>query len=274
MQKDIKPVFVFDGKPSELKTETLKKRKALRTDAEEKHKQALEKGDLESARKFGSRALRLTPDMIVEAKKLIKLMGLPFIEAPSEGESQIALLVSKGELFGCVSQDFDSLLFGAEKVLRNITVSGKRKLPGKNIYIDVEPELLDLQKNLEKLKIDRRKLVWLGILIGTDFNDKFPKVGPKTGLKLVQEHNSFEEIIKATGFEPEFDYREIEKIFLEPHVTKDYSFEFKLPEHEKIKSFLCDEHSFSAERVENALKRLEQKLQEKGEQSKLSKWFS
>jgi flap endonuclease-1 len=179
----------------------------------------------------------------------------------------------KGDVDGVVSQDFDCLLFGARKIYRNITVSGKRKIPGKNIYIDVEPEMIDSQETLEELGFDRRKLVWLSILIGTDFNEKFPKIGPKTALKLVKEFDSFEEITKETGYEPDFDYKEVEKIFLEPHVAEDYKVEFGAPDHEKVQEFLCERHDFSKDRVANALKKLEKILDEKGQQSRLDNWF-
>ena len=273
MTKGVKPVFVFDGEPSELKRETLKKRKAIRTEAEKKHKEALRKGEMEEARKMGARALKMTDEMIEEAKKLVELLGLPVIQAPSEGESQLAFMEGQGDIYGVVSQDYDCLLFGAEKVFRNITISGKRKVPGKNFYIDVQPEVVESKATLKELGISREKLVWLGILIGTDFNEKFPKVGPKTALKLVKEHDSFEAIIKETGHKPDFDYKEVAKIFLEPHIEKKYKVKFSLPEHEKVKEFLCEKHDFSNDRVENALKKLEKVIQEKGQQKKLDSWF-
>src|SRR3989338_7280699 len=143
LEKDIKPGFVFDGVPHKLKKETLEERKRIRTEATAKHEEALKAGDMEEARKQGSRALRLTEDMLVEARKLIEAMGLPIVQAPSEGEAQVAVMVQKGQLYGCVSQDYDALLCGAPRVLRNIAITGKRKVPGRNIYIDVSPELIE-----------------------------------------------------------------------------------------------------------------------------------
>ena len=273
LEKGIKPVFVFDGIPPELKKETLKKRSAIRTDAIEKHEKALKEGNLEEARKYGSRALRLTPEMIDDAKLLLKAMGLPVVQAPSDGEAQVAYMCRQGALYGCVSQDFDALLFGAPIVLRNITVSGKRKVAGKNFYIDVSPEKIVLQDALKHLNIDRKKLVWLGILIGTDFNEKFPKIGPKTALKLVQENDSFEEIIKETKYEPDFDYQEVEKIFLEPPCNADYKIEFSAPDKDAVIDFLCNKHDFSKDRVESALAKISEKSAEKGNQSRLDAWF-
>ncbi|MBN2067776.1 MAG: flap endonuclease-1 [Candidatus Diapherotrites archaeon] len=273
LEAGIKPVFVFDGKPHELKGETLKARNRIRTEAKEKFEKARERGEEAEARKYAQQAVKLTEEMVQDAKKLVKLMGLPVIQAPSEGEAQISAMVAGNDLYGCVSQDFDALLFGASRLLRNITVSGKRKAPGRDFYYEVKPEMIELEKNLKALGIDRKKLIWIGILIGTDFNEKFPKIGPKTALKLVQEHEKFEGIIKATGHDPEFDYREIEEIFLNPESTKGYEIKFTLPEKDKILSFLCGEHDFSEERVQSALAKLEERAREKGQQSRLGQWL-
>ncbi len=272
LEAGVKPVFVFDGEPPKLKGETVEQRHRIRTEAKKKFEKAKEKGREEEARKYAQQAVQLTDEMIEGAKKLVRLMGLPVVQAPSEGEAQIAAMVSAGKLYGCVSQDFDALLFGAEKLLRNIAITGKRKAPGRDFYYEVKPEMIELQRNLKAMKIDRKKLVWIGIMVGTDFNEKFPKIGPKTALKLAQKHKSFEEITKETKHKPDFDYREIEEIFLHPASTKSYELEFGLPEKEEIKGFLCDEHDFSEERVENALRKLADKMSEKGEQSRLNQW--
>lgn len=273
MQKGIKPVFVFDGKANELKAKTIEKRIKIRTDAKELHEKALKEGNVVDAKKFGSRALHLTEEMVEQSKELLQFMGLPVVQAPSDGEAQIAHMTKTGAVYGCVSQDYDSLLFGAPIVFRNITVSGKRKVSGKNIYIDVAPEKIELQKTLDMMKLTQQKLVWLGILIGTDFNEKFPKIGPKTALELVQNHGSFESIIKETRFEPEFDFKEIEKIFLSPKFSDDFKIEFKEPNKEKVKQFLCEKHDFSVERVESALLKLGESAKEKTEQARLDSWF-
>ena len=272
MELGVKPVFVFDGKPHKLKAETLEARNRIRTEAGEKYEKAKAEEKHEEARKFAQQASRLTEEMLADAKRLIELMGIPIVQAPSEGEAQLAQMNSENAIYGSVSQDYDSLLFGAKKSFRNITITGKRKLPGRNVYIDIKPELIDLEKNLHALKIDREKLIWLGILIGTDFNEKFPNIGSKRALALVQKHNSFEKIIEETKFSPEFDYKEVEEIFMKPSCTKDYKIEFAQPDDEKIISFLCRQHDFSEERVKNALAKLHTKQEEK-RQSKLEKWF-
>lgn len=272
LEAGAQPVFVFDGKPHELKGETIKERQRIRTDAKKKFEEAREKGEDEEARKYAQRAVQLSEEMIDGAKKLVELLGLPAIQAPSEGEAQVAAMVERGDLYGCVSQDYDALLFGTDRLLRNITISGKRKAPGRNFYYEIKPEMIELHANLKRLGIDRRKLIWIGILVGTDFNKKFPGVGPKTALQLVQKHSSFEEIIRKTKHQPLFDHEEIEELFMHPHFTEKYEIKFGLPDREKIKKFLCEEHDFSVERVESALNKISEKMGEKGAQSRLGQW--
>jgi flap endonuclease-1 len=271
----IKPVFVFDGKPSELKSETLRKRREVRTDAEKKSSTALQEGNLGDAQKFGSRALKMTPQMVLEAKEMLSYMGIPIVEAPQEGEAQASVMVSKGQLFGAVSQDFDCLLFGATNLFRNIGITGKRKVAGKNFYVEVKPQYIELEKVLSQLKIDRKKLIWLGILVGTDFNEKFPRIGPKTALKLVQQNNSFEEIITQTKFEPDFDYKDIEELFTNPVSCEVNSKQLDITDvnKEKLIEFLVEKHDFSKERVESTINSFVKKKDEVEKQKSLSQWF-
>ncbi len=271
----VQPIYVFDGKPSELKKNTLKKRSEIRTDAESKAKIALQEGNLGEAQKMGSRALRLTPEMVIEAKEMLELLGVPTVQAPQEGEAQASVMCAKGQLFGAISQDFDCLLFGSPILLRNVAMTGKRKVAGKNFYVDVKPQQIELKQVLSKLEIDRQKLIWLGILVGTDFNEKFPRIGPKTALKLVKEKDSFEEIIEKTNYSPEFDYKDIENVFLEPVSVEVPSQQLnqRLPNKEKMLEFLVEKHDFSRERVDNALTKLIKKKEESEKQKNISQWF-
>jgi flap endonuclease-1 len=275
VEKGVKPVYVFDGIPSDLKKETLRKRREVRTDAQTKSSDALQRGDMLEAKKYGSRALKLTKEMIEEAKTLLVYLGIPLIEAPQEGEAQASVMVAKKQLNGVVSQDFDCLLFGANDLYRNIGFSGKRKVAGKNFYTEIKPEHLELEKILSQLQINRQKLIWLGILVGTDFNEKFPKIGPKTAIKLVKENDSFEEIIKKTSHEPDFDYKEIEDIFQNPvsKAVDEKELVEKIPDKEKLLEFLVEKHDFSKERVESTIDKFIKQKEEKEKQKGLSEWF-
>lgn len=273
LEKGLKPVFIFDGKPNILKEKTLQKRHAIRTDAKEKHEDALESGDMDAAKKFGSRALHLSPEMIEESIRLLSAMGLPVIRAPSEGEAQCAFMMKSGQAHASISQDYDSLLFGCERLVRNVATSGKRKIPGKNAYTEIRPEMISLTENLQQLNITREQLIWLGMLVGTDFNEKIPGVGPKTAIKLIQQNHSFEDVIKASKKEIDYDYHEVVKIFLEPVVDEKTTFSFKPCNPEQVSKILCDEFEFSNERIKSTLDKIVSKAEEKAKQKTMGQWF-
>jgi len=273
VEKGIRPVYVFDGKPPELKERTLEKRKEVRERAKERWEKALAEGNLEEARRYGQAATRLTGEMVEDAKALLSAMGIPYVQAPSEGEAQAAYMASKGDVWASGSQDYDSLLFGAPRLVRNLAIEGRRKLPGKDVYVPIHPELLILDEVLEHLGIDRRKLIWLGILIGTDFNEKVPGVGPKRALALVKEHDSLEDIFRALSYNPDFDWQAVEQLFLNPPATDDYVIRFKKPDEQKIREILVEEHDFSPDRVSRAIQRLVENTPASGAQTSLDAWF-
>jgi len=254
MEKGIRPVYVFDGKPPELKRETIQKRIEVKEEAEKKWMEALKEGDLAGARKHAQATSRLTKEMVGETKELLNFMGLPFVQAPGEGEAQAAHMNMKGDVWACASQDYDSIIFGAEKLVRNLALTGKRKLPGRNEYVNVEPELIELTESLQMLELDRRKLIWVGILVGTDFNPGIRGIGPKKALLLVKKFDSFEKIISELKA-PEW-FMEVERIFLEPKTVDDYGIKFNKPQVEGIVEFLCNEREFSEERIRNALAKI------------------
>mgnify|MGYP000359585955 CR=1 FL=1 len=256
----IKPVFVFDGKPPALKEAEIKRRMEIREEALIKYEEALKAGRLEEARKYAQQAARLKDEMVEDAKRLLSLMGVPWVQAPSEGEAQAAHMVKRGDADLCASQDYDSLLFGATALARNITISGRRKLPGKDIYVEVRPEIIELPRLLEKLGITREQLIDIGILVGTDYNPKGIKgIGPKRAYELVRRYGSLERALE-TGSISRSDFpvdpMEIKKIFLEPEVTDDYELEWSEPDVEGVVDFLCGERDFSEDRVRKALDRV------------------
>ena len=270
MEQDLRLVFVFDGKPLELKYKTQAERREIRKDAKEKLGKAIEKKDEEEAKKYAQQAVSLNQKMIEQAKELLGLMGLPIVEAKHDAEAQLALMEQKKAVDVVVSQDYDALLFGTERLVRNITLSGKRKLPGRNVFIDIKPEEILLSKSLNELKITREKLIWLGMLIGTDFNDKVPMVGPKKALKLVQENDSFEAISdKVEGIS--FDFKEIQNVFLNPSFNEDYKIEFRNLDRNGLIEYLT-KYDFSKERVESRLDKIMKDVRFDSRQSNLGVW--
>ncbi len=273
VEMGVRPIYVFDGEPPRLKSRTLETRRTVRAEADKAYKAALKAGDMAEARKQAQRATRLTGEMTDESTTLLKRMGVAWVQAPSEGEAQAARLVQRGDAWAAASQDFDSLLFGAPILIRNVAITGRRKLPGKDVYVEVVPEVMELQKLLDGLGIDRQQLVAIGILVGTDYNIGIKGIGPKKALKLVKEHGSIEKITQ-TELKGEFevDPLEIEKIFLKPKVTDKYKLKWDEPNPDGIKEFLCEEHDFSESRVQTGIDRLLKGSGERAQES-LEKWF-
>ncbi|MEM2083453.1 MAG: flap endonuclease-1 [Nitrososphaerota archaeon] len=273
IEKGIKPVFVFDGRPPELKRVTVEEREEIRKEAEALYKEYLEKGEIEEARKYAIRSAQLNEEIINSAKKLIELMGNPCIQAPSEGEAQAAYLALKGDVYASASQDMDSLLFGSPRLVRNLSIVGKRRLPGKKAYVEVKPEIIYLDKMLNVLKINRKELIDIGILVGTDYAEGIYGIGPKKALKLIKEYGSIEKVLEIQKASLSIDPSIIRDIFLNPKVTDNYSIEWHEPNYDGIIKFLCDEHDFSIERVQNALDKLKESLLKSKGKTSLDMWI-
>ena len=264
LEKGVKPVFVFDGKPPELKDATIAVRRRSRDEAGEKWKAAVERGDEEEAYKQARSSTRVDENIIATSKELLGLMGIPFVQAPTEGEAQAAYMVQKGDARYAVSQDYDTLLFGTPTLVRNLTVSGKRKIRGR--VVTVNPERVVLADVLAGLSLTREQLIEVGILVGTDFNPGADGVGAKTALKVVQKG---EFALKLSEKCPGFDPAPVMDLFLHPPVTSDYALVWGHPDAEGIKRLLCDKYDFAAERVDAALERYTVKTGQKT----LENWF-
>jgi flap endonuclease-1 len=272
MELNIKLAYVFDGAPPELKTEEIRRRKVVREEARRQYTAAIAVGDMASARKYAEMSTSLRNDMIADSKQLLEAMGIPWLDAPSEGEAQAAVMAQEGSVDAVGSQDHDSLLFGAPLLVRNVTISGRRRLPSKNIFIEVEPETISLPETLKSLQITREQLVDLGILLGTDFNpDGFKGIGPVRALKFIKTYGSLEKVEPLKDELAKIDYPAIRKIFLSPPADPGLKPVWKDLKVDAVKSFLVDEHSFSAERVDAALKRVLDL--ESSRSDTLEKWF-
>lgn len=271
MEEGIKPVYVFDGKPSPMKLRTLEERSIIKENAEKELEKAIMNSDTERVARLKRTINHITRDMVNEGKQLLEYMGLPYVQAPSEGECQASYMSLIGSVNAVISQDYDCLLFGARQVLRNFTIYGKRRVSSRNIYVSVDPEFIDLKENLDMLGVSREQLVDIAILIGTDFNKGVHKVGPKTALSLIRNLGSLENVIKEKAYSiPE--YEAVRKLFLVPDVTDDFKLEFREPDPEKIKSLLCAKHNFSENRVEPYIQKLKEAFG-KGRQSSLDSFF-
>jgi len=255
IKSGIKPVYVFDGKPPELKIKTLEQRKKAKAEAEGLWAKAKAEGRMEDAQRYAKRTSRFTGEMLEASKILLEKMGVPYMVAPSEGEAQCAYMCKKGDVFASGSQDYDTLLCGSSRLVKNLTMSGYGEL-----------EVLYLDKTLENLGITREQLVEMGILIGTDFNEGIKGVGPKNALKIIRK-GKIGEIKKEIE-----NFDEIKNLFLNPATSDDYELKWNEPSRGELLEFLCEEHDFSKNRIENTINDLEKSFKELSQRD-LSAWF-
>ena len=260
VDKGIKPIYVFDGDSSEHKAKTLEQRRAIKEEAMEKWEEAKAAGNIEEARKIAIRTSRMSPYILESSKKLLDYMGIPYVQAEGEGEAQGAYMVEQGDAWAVASQDYDCLLFGAPRIVRNLTLSGGLS----NL------EYLELEKVLNEIDLTREQLIDVALMVGTDFNEGIHGIGAKTGLKLIR-NNTLEDILVQKGItEVEVEPDELRDIFLKHDVNTDYEIKFKSAKRDKLVEFMCEEHGFSESRVLNVTEKLK-KLS--STQKSLEDWF-
>jgi len=264
LSEGIKLVYVFDGEAPELKAKTYKKRRENRDIAENRYEEAKQVEDIGAMKRYGSQLIRLNDEMIKESKELLEAMGIGVVQAPSEGEAEAAYLArKKKEVYASVSQDYDSLLFGTPRLIRNLTLARKRKTY--TGYVEVNPELIELEHVLNSLEINLDQLICLGILVGTDYNPKgVPGIGQKRALDIVKKYKqpvlifkSMEEKMQNLPEEDQFDWKDIFELF-HKHDVKDAEIQFPKVNENKIRELLVKEHDFSEERVEKQIEKLKE----------------
>lgn len=268
----IKPIYVFDGKPIDMKADTITQRIERRKKAEEEYLEALKRGDLVEAAIKARQSTRLTARMVEEAKTLLEHLGIPYVVAKSEGEAQASYIVMKGDAYAVGSQDYDTLLFGTPRLIRNLAITGKRRLPRQNRTITVRPEIIDLSETLKHLGITRKQLIDIAILVGTDFNEGIKGIGPKKGLKYIKEKGNLENFMAEKGIVIDY-YEKVRKIFLEPEINEDYVIEWRPVDDEATIEYLCKNFNFNPERVKSALENYHKFQNRYMKQSTIDAWF-
>lgn len=277
LSEGAKLIYVFDGIAPDLKKKIHKKRNENRDLAREKYEIAKDTENLEDMKKYGQQLTRLDDLMIKESKELLEALGICVIQAPSEGEAQAAYLSRQKGIYATISQDYDSLIFGAPILIRNLTLSRKKKTFGG--LVEIKPEKIILSELLSELEINQDQLICLAILVGTDYNPKgIPRIGQKKALALVKEFETPEGIfdsvkdkIDSLSEEDKFDWKEIFALFKAPKVM-DFEIEFPSFDFDKIKEILVDRHGFSLERVEKQIEKLNE-VKKSSNQKSLNKWF-
>ncbi|XP_063439030.1 flap endonuclease 1-like [Mytilus trossulus] len=271
LEHGIKPVYVFDGKPPDMKSGELEKRKERREEAQKALEKAEEAGDEENIEKFNRRLVKVSKQHNEECKELLKLMGVPFIEAPGEAEAQCAVLVKAGKVYATGTEDMDALTFGTSVQLRNLTVAEARKLPIKEFHY---------QKVLEELGMNKDEFIDLCILLGCDYCESIRGIGPKRAYDLVKQHHSIEEILKHLDSKkytvPEdWMFKEARRLFQEPEVTDPETLDLKWtdPDEEALVDYMVNKKNFSEDRIRNGIKKL-QKAKQGSTQGRLDSFFS
>lgn len=287
VEAGVKPVFVFDGAPHPLKLETLAGR-ARRKEQAQKELEAeqaalaaraeageeLGDEDYAVARSKAQQTSRLTVPMVEQATDLLRGLGVPVLQAPGEGEAQAAWMCQQGLVAAACSQDYDSLLFGAPRLVRNLSVVGRRKLPGKQVWVDVQPEEIGLQASLDAAGLTREQLVDVALLVGTDFHPGIQGIGPKKALALVKKEGSLEALVERLSANPSSAASAAERAVLEQHEAlaerdtvrriflepahgdvKPGDLAMKAPDADRIRRLMVESHGFAPDRVDTALER-------------------
>ncbi len=267
----MKPAFVFDGGLNPLKRRVIHARREARQKAEAEYAQAASKGDYSTAWSKAVMTGRVTGEVLQDAKRLLGLMGIPWLEASEDAEAQASHMAARGDVWAVGSKDYDSLLFGAPILARYLTITGREYLPAQRRMRPLIPELIKLSENLNLLNLTREQLVDVAILVGTDFNQGVKGVGPKTALKLIRTHGSIEKIPAGVRSSLDSDVDQVRQVFLHPKVVEGYKLRTTKPDVDGIVEFLCNERDFSIERVRPVGERLAKTY---GQQDKgLQEWL-
>ncbi|KAI4091763.1 MAG: hypothetical protein LQ344_003867 [Seirophora lacunosa] len=271
----IKPLYVFDGAPPKLKSGELAKRFARKAEASEQHEEAKETGTAEEVEKFSRRTVKVTREHNNECKKLLELMGIPYIVAPTEAEAQCAVLAQAGKVYAAASEDMDTLCFNAPILLRHLTFSEQRKEPIQEYHLD---------SVLKGLGMERKQFIDLCILLGCDYVDPIPKIGPASALKLIRDYGTLEAVVehikndtkKRYTIPDDWPFEDARELFLNPDVRQadheDCDFQWKAPDVDGLVKFLVTEKGFSEDRVRSAAARL-QKTLKTSQQARLEGFF-
>ncbi len=251
IQAGIDPVFIFDGRPDQLKRQTLDERRARKDIAKAKWRAAVESGDEKAAKKLGPQTAEYTPVMVEQTKRLFDTLGVVWIEAPMEAEGAGAVRCARGEIAAVASQDWDTLLYGSPVMIRNLMAHGTRRF-GRVIHA----QRVELATLLETHQLTQAQLVDLGIMVGTDFHPGIRGIGPKTGLKLIKEYGTVEAVCAAKEKEIPAKLDEIRQLFHNHPTGDDHLPEHTIANEKSLREFLQEEMGFSERRLTRALDRL------------------
>lgn len=270
IDEGLKPIYVFDGKPPEMKSGELAERKKRAAEAQQEFEKAKEAGDDEMMEKMSKRTVRVSKEEIEECKKLLQLMGVPVVQASGEAEAQCAALVRDGKAWAVATEDMDALTFGSKILVRHLTFSEAKKRPIAEYHLDAI---------LAKTGLTMDQFIDLCILLGCDYTSKIPGIGPQRAWEGIKAHKSIEGLIASLDpakhpIPADFDYVSARKLFKEPDVVppSDIQIEFREPDEEGLIAFLVEKKLFNRDRVVKGIQRLRASLQKKV-QGRLDQFF-
>ena len=250
-EHDVTPVLVFDGGVTDLKSDEVERRREQREKAQQRKQEAEAAGEAVEAARLEARTQRLTAVIHETTRGLLDRLDVPYIEAPAEGEAQCAHMAATGTVDYAGSEDYDTMTFGAPRTLRQLTSKG-------------DPELMDLQKTLEKHDITYEQLVDIALLMGTDFNEGVSGYGPKTAVKAVKEHGDIWGVMEADDVYVENADR-VRELFFDPPVTDDYELDLDIdPDIDAARAYVSEEWEVPADEVERGFERIEESLVQTG----------
>uniref|UniRef100_A0A061R970 Flap endonuclease 1 n=1 Tax=Tetraselmis sp. GSL018 TaxID=582737 RepID=A0A061R970_9CHLO len=274
LENGIIPVYVFDGKPPQLKFDELAKRLDRRTDATSELERAKEVGDTEAIEKYSKRTTKVTRENTNDCMKLLQLMGVPIVQAPSEAEAQCSQMCKDGLVYGISSEDMDSLTFGCPRLIRYFMTPASLKQDCMEYSYD---------EVLAGLGLTSAQFIDLCILCGCDYMSSIRGIGPVKALNMIKKEGSLEDVIakldKSKYPVPDpFPYEEARKLFSHPDVlTKDQlndgkPFKRSPPDIEGVVDFLVKEKNFNEERVRKSMAKVDESFG-KAQQGRLESFF-
>ena len=280
LKRGILPIFVFDGIPPNAKQQVLEKRVKQKNKIEEKIQCLVEQLKptstnvqtlhttptpqeeeiiQEEITKLSKQVTYVTRSHRQECKYLLRLMGIPMIEAHGEAEATCAALQKNKLVDYTFTEDTDALTFGSPIVLRSA-----RKLEK---VIEVQ-----LEELLHNLNLNMNEFIDFCILCGCDYCTTIPKIGPVTSLSLVQEHSTIENILNILPdkytIPDKFDYQIARDLFKNPLQLPTYDLTIKPLQNDKLKLFLTNEKNMSTNIFENVVKRYSTAVQEYNKKQK------
>uniref|UniRef100_G3PT40 Zgc:110269 n=1 Tax=Gasterosteus aculeatus TaxID=69293 RepID=G3PT40_GASAC len=268
LEHDIKPVFVFDGKPPKEKAAVCNKLPPVLIEVPVFLLQLEKRAHAAGWRSANRTGAGTTSSQTTDCLQLLKLLGVPVVQAPGDAEALCAWLVKQGTADAVASEDMDTLPFGGNILIRQL-----------NAKKDSEVVEYSLNKLLEKLQISHEEFVDLCILLGCDYCDKIAGLGPRRALTLIQKHRTIENVVlhvnRKTHPVPQFwGYKEARKIFLDAPQTEAPELSWTEPDEEALVGFLCHVKRVKEDRVRSRMENFRQtREQGRSRQTRMEDFF-